>query len=187
MAARITRPIEATLRTDLITLLPSKWMLPCLAASSRDLLYFSSAAALSRLCVSVRNQLEDSTFASVRKPRTMGRVVVGSAWDRLLNVRKDSESNGVGDCERWPKTTEETKNKGSCVTTGTTDVSRGRQLCCLNRFFSLADIYYTRVSKERNKQTKRTAYWQFVETVASRPFGSLRSTWLSLPYSCIAS
>ena len=43
------------------------------------------------------NHLDDSTFASVIRPNTMGSVEVGSECEREVSVKNDSESKTVGD------------------------------------------------------------------------------------------
>jgi len=128
MEAMRTRPTEANLKPDFTILPHSKRISP----ASTDLSNFASAMAFLCRCASVINQLELSTFARVRKPRTIGSVVVGSTWDKLVNIRKDSESKGVADRERWLRTTEPPKKSGSCVVIGMRNVPNGLQLCCLN-------------------------------------------------------
>jgi hypothetical protein len=58
-------------------------------------------------------QFPDSTFAMVRKPSTTGSVIVGSGCIKEVNVKKLSESNGVGSTESLLRTIVNPTNTGS--------------------------------------------------------------------------
>lgn len=122
------RPTEAILKANLMNL-------PHSNLNSFALTPFSNlASATAFLCrfAFVINQLELSTFARVRQPRMIGSMLVRSTPDKLVNIRKDSNSKGVGGCERWPRTKEPPTKSGSCVITGRRYVLNGRQLCSLS-------------------------------------------------------
>jgi hypothetical protein len=74
MEAIRTRPTEANLNPG-FTILPHSNLI---SPASTDFSNFASAVAFFCRCASVINKLELSTFARVRKPSTIGSVVVGS-------------------------------------------------------------------------------------------------------------
>ena len=90
------------------------------------------------LSTAFRTQLPDSTFAMVRSPKITGSVMVGSGWVRVDNVKKLSESNGVGSTESLNKTTVKPTKKGSWVNGGIMIEGNGLHLYCLKSSFRRA-------------------------------------------------
>ena len=102
--------------------------------------FFSSwfAFRTCSLSAAFRTQLPDSTFAMVRNPKITGRVMVGSGWAKVDNVKKLSESNGVGSTESLDKTTVKPTKRGSWVNGGIMIEGNGLHLYCLKSSFRRA-------------------------------------------------
>ncbi len=83
-------------------------------------------------------QLPDSTLAMVKKPSTIGKVIVGSGCAKLVKVKNDSESKGVGVWESWFSTIVNPTKKGSCDNGGMSMDGRGLHLYNLKSSFRLA-------------------------------------------------
>ena len=125
------RPTETNLRTDLIIFWGSRTVSPFATRCSFHCWTFFSRSSWA----SVINQRELSTFAKVTNPSAMGNVPVGSACVRVDNVKNDSESKGVGACDRCDKRTENPTKTGSWVTRGINIVTSGRHRYCAKSFF----------------------------------------------------
>lgn len=101
------------------------------------------ACAVAFLCrwLSVMNISEDSMFANVRSPTTIGSVAVGSTCTRLVSVNTDSESKGVGARDRSFKTILVPMKRGNCDTIGRRRVKLGRQSYLSSNSFSRGLTY----------------------------------------------
>lgn len=109
MAAIKIRPTEKNRIDVCMIFLGSSTVCPFARFSAVHCDTFRSRSNASAL---MKNR-EDSTFANVIRPRTMGSVSVGSECDREVRVRKDSESKTLGCCDNLEKTMEVPINKGS--------------------------------------------------------------------------
>lgn len=103
-----------------------------------------SCSAIWRCCsrsAAFMTQFPDSTFAMVRKPSTTGSVIVGSGCINEVNVKKLSESNGVGLTESLLRTIVNPTNTGSCDSGGIIMEGNGLQWCSWKSSFRLAVNY----------------------------------------------
>jgi len=132
------RPTDSTRRPVFINFLGSILGLP--PSAIRFALCSSISRERSR-SAAVITQLLDSTLAIVRTPRIMGSVSVGSGWAKVVSVRNDSESNGVGSSVSLPRTIVVMMKTGNCESGGAMIEGRGRQLCSLNNCFRRAVSY----------------------------------------------
>lgn len=105
---------------------------------------FLSSSFAFRFCslsAAFRTQLPDSTFAMDSNPKITGSVMVGSAWARVDNVKKLSESNGVGCSESLAKTTVKVTKTGSWANGGISIERNGLHLYSLKSSFRRAVSY----------------------------------------------
>lgn len=125
---RTESPLSAVLTTfpSLMLLVPFSVILFAFSCSS--LRSFARSVAFI-------SQLLDSTFAMVIRPKTMGRVMVGSGCARVVKVKKDSESKGVGSCDSLLRMMVKPINTGSWDSGGSIIVLRGPHLCFWRSFF----------------------------------------------------
>lgn len=84
----------------------------------------------------------------------MGSVMVGSGCASVANVRKDSESNGVGSTESLARTMVEMTKIGSCDSGGAMIDGRGRHLCSTNSSFLRAVNWRKKVSRNVENESK---------------------------------